>query len=184
MLTLQNNPFVQIQQHALEQSVALSGHSLQAIGRLNQLHLQTIKVSLEETGEHLSALVAAASPTAAADVLSRWFSPGGAKLESWMKHFQTITSETGTELAKDMERQIVGNGSSLQSALEATVLNDPAGTQGTFPWMQPAESSVTGPNSPGHHGNEPKAASRRPRSAGAKQVRRRTARKNASPINV
>ncbi len=184
MPTPENSLFIQIQQQALDQSVAMSGHSLDAIGRFNQLHLQTIKVSLEEAGERLAELVTAGSGLAAADVLSRWFSPGGARLESWMGHFRTITSETGTELAKDMERQIVGNGSSLRSALEATVLNDPAGTQGMFPWMQPAESSVIDPNSPGHHGNEPKAASRRARSIGAKQVRRGTARKKASPINL
>lgn len=183
MFTPQNNPFVLMHQQAIDRAIALSSQSLVAMARLNELQLQTIKVSFEETGEHLADFVQADSALAAGSALARWISPAGAKAQSWFGHFQTIASETGTELAKDMEKQIAGNGSSIQSALEATVLDAPAGTQGLFPWMQPAYSPVTDPKSSEHHGKEPITASRRTRSSGTKQVKCRTTRKTASPIN-
>ncbi|MGH1360137.1 MAG: phasin family protein [Burkholderiaceae bacterium] len=183
MFTPESNPFALIPAQVLDQTLKMSSHSLVAIARLNQLQLQTIKVSFEESGEHLAELVQADSVQAAGDALARWISPGGAKFQSWLGHVQTITSETGTELAKDMEKQIAGNGSSIQSALEATVLEDPAGTQGMFPWMQPANSPVIDSESSGLHGKESITASRRTRSSGTKQVKRRTTRKTASPIN-
>lgn len=118
------------------------------------------------------------------DAISAWFTPAGDKLQAWHGHLEPIANETGTEFAKVLEKQIAGNGISLQAVLEAATVESPAGSQGRFPWMQPAlfdglaqQSSVPRPT-------ETSPASRRPRNSGVSQVKRPANRKKASPINA
>ncbi len=123
-------PLAQLQDSIIEGSMALSRSSVDALDRFSNLQLQTLKVSFEETGEHMSALVSATDPQAARAILEAWFAPGGQKFQSWLEHVQNISTETGTELAKDWEKHFAGNGKSLQAALESAAIKPSAGDQG------------------------------------------------------
>lgn len=147
----------------LEGSLSISRNAIDAAERFSALHWQTLKVSFEETGEHLGALVGAGDPVTATTVLQAWVAPSGDKFQSWLGHVQNILTETGTKLAKDWEKQVAGNGSSLQATLESAAYRPTAGNQGLFPWMLQAVPDEAG-NSSGRSGSDDKAVSGRARS--------------------
>lgn len=178
------NPFIALPAMLLDSSVLLSRASLETVAKLNNLQLQAFKVSFQEAGEQLAQIYKAPDLQTASDALNDWLAPGSAKFESWLGHIHHITAETGTELASVMEKQIAGNGSSLQTALGTAALETPAGSQGTFPGMQPAVSEVTELISSKQKRSETNAASRRTSKSSVQKVRRPTTRELASKIKV
>lgn len=131
-MTSLNNPFrafVPFQQAIVDSAIAASGHSLKGLARLRQLHLQAIKASLEESGDQLAkaaaalesaALTTGARAEAEADEVgfSALMVPLADKTRAYMSHVQTITTETGTDLAKVWEQQVAASGKALQAMVD------------------------------------------------------------------
>lgn len=179
-----DNPLQPLQENLINNSVTLSAQTLEALDRLTNLQLQLLKVTFDETGANLAKVVEAKDATAAGDAINAWFAPAGDKLQAWYGHLETITNETGTEFARVLEKQIAGNGISLQAVLEAATVESTAGSQGKFPWMQPALFDSPAQKSSAPRSIETSPASRRPRNSGVSQVKRPAKRKKASPINA
>lgn len=174
-------PMAQLHEAWIAGTLTLSRHSVEALERFSKLQLQAMKATFEETGEHMSALISAGSPQEANSALHDWIAPSGSKIQSWFDHVQTISTETGTELAKDWEKHFAGDGSSLQAAQETAANDASAGAQGIFPWMQPAEVKQAGKTSSARSSNDSNTVSGRARSKGVKKVKRVATRPNASP---
>tara|TARA_R110002096_G_scaffold65273_1_gene159003 strand:- start:57 stop:611 length:555 start_codon:yes stop_codon:yes gene_type:complete len=174
-------PLAQLHENLIAGTLTISRHSVDAFERFSKLQMQAMKATFEETGERMSALISAANPQEVNTVLHDWIAPSGEKFQSWVDHVQTISTETGTELAKDWEKQFAGDGSSLQAALESAA-NDPmAGAQGFFPWMLPADVKKAETTSSEQSSNDSNAVSGRARSKDVKQVKRTATRPLASP---
>ena len=184
MATPFENPFHLMQQNLISDSLAFSVRAIDTLDRITNLQLQVLKVTFDETGTNLANVVRADGATAATDAVAAWIKPGGEKFQAWCKHLENIAIETGTDLALLMQKQIAGNGSSPVAVLEAATVESPAGSQGVFPWMQPAlfDNPAQKRSARPHGENSP--ASRRPRTSGVNKVKRTANRKKASPINV
>ena len=184
MASQPGNPFQSLHENLIGNTLTLSTHALGALERLTHLQLQVIKVTFDETGDNLAKVVQAADAASASEAVNQWLAPSGDKLCAWFQHLEQIASETGMELARDMEKQIAGNGSSLQAVLEAATVESSVSAQGVFPWMQPASFDGTAQTSSAPRHLETKPASRRPRNSDDSQVKRAGRRKKASPVNV
>ena len=173
-----------LQMNLIDNALTLSAQTINALDRLTNLQLQVLKVTCDETGTNLAKVVGAKDATAASEAISAWFAPTGDKLQALLGHLASINDETGTEIAKVLEKQIAGNGISLQAVLEAATVGSSAGSQGKFPWQQPALFDKPAQKSSARRSIETSPASRRPRNSGVSQVKSPAKRKNASPINA
>lgn len=178
------NPFQLMQENLINDSVAVSAHAIDTLDRFTKLQLQVLKVTFDEAGTNLANVVRAEDATAATDAITAWILPSGEKFQAWCKHLENITTETGTELALLVQKQIAGNGNSPQAVLEAATVESSAGSQGVFPWMQPALFDKPAQKRSAPRPSENSPASRRPRASSVSKVKRAANRKKASPINA
>jgi len=166
-----DNPLFAFQKNLIDNSASLSGQAMDAIHRLTYLQLQTLKVTFDETGSNLFRLFQAEDATAASAAIHDWFEPTNDKFQAWLSHVDSITTETGTKLAELLEKQIAGSGHSVQAVLEAATVESSAGSQGVFPWMQPALFDSPAQIRSEYAPAKLHSASRRPRNSGSKQVK-------------
>ena len=135
--------FLQVHKAAFEtfQTVALK--SVESFEKLAELNIQATKASISESAEQFKALSTAKDPKAFADILSASTQPTADKVTAYAKHVYDIANETGTELAKLLEKQFAEGNKQLNTAIDSLAKNAPAGSEGVITFVK---SAVTAAN--------------------------------------
>ena len=134
--------FVQLQKAAIEvmQTAALT--SIQGLEKLAILNMQAAKASVEETTEAAKAMLEVKDAKSLADMGATSLQPGAEKFAGYAKHVYEIANETGTEIAKLMEKQFSESNKQMYAALDAIAKNAPAGSEGVVTLVKSAMSAA------------------------------------------
>jgi len=127
---------------ALESFQAVAAKSFEAMEKLAELNLAATKSTFEESAEQMQALLAVKDVKAFADLAMGSAQPTADKFAAYAKHVYEITNETGTEIAKLVERQFADSNHQLHSAIDAMAKGAPAGSEGIVSFMKSAVSAA------------------------------------------
>lgn len=125
----------------LMQSLALK--SVQGLEKLTELNIQVAKASLEESTDAMKSLLDAKEPKAVVDYAMASGQPAVEKATAYAKHVYEIANETGTEIAKLLEKQFSEGNKQLHAAIDSMAKNAPAGSEGVVTFVK---SAVTAAN--------------------------------------
>lgn len=135
--------FVAIHRQSLESAQAIAMASFAGMERLTLLNVQAAKASVEESVLKGVSLLETKDVKALADSVSESAQPASDKFTAYAKHVYEITSETGAEIAKVVEKQFSESSRQLTAAIEAMAKNAPAGSEGVVTLVK---SAVTAAN--------------------------------------
>ncbi|HMS78228.1 MAG TPA: TIGR01841 family phasin [Burkholderiaceae bacterium] len=127
---------------ALESFQAVAAKSFEGLEKLAELNLAATKSTLEETAEQFKALLEVKDVKALADFAAGSAQPAADKVTAYSKHVYEITSDTGSEIAKLIEKQFAEGNRQLHAAIDALAKNAPAGSEGVVTFMKSAVSAA------------------------------------------
>lgn len=125
----------------LMQSVAMK--SVQGLEKLTELNIQLAKASLAESTDVFKSLLDAKDGKAIVDYAVGSGQPAVDKATAYAKHVYEIANETGTEIAKLLEKQFSESNKQLHAAIDSMAKNAPAGSEGMVTFVK---SAVTAAN--------------------------------------
>lgn len=134
--------FLQVHKAAFEtfQTVALK--SVESFEKFAELNIQATKASISESTEQFKALSGAKDPKAFAELLTASAQPTADKITAYAKHVYDIANETGTEIAKLLEKQFAEGNKQLNTAIDSLAKNAPAGSEGVITFVKSAVSAA------------------------------------------
>lgn len=127
---------------ALESFQAVAAKSFEGFEKLAELNLAATKTSFEESTEHMKALLEVKDVKALADLAAGSAQPAADKFQAYAKHVYEITSETGTEIARLVEKQLSDGNRQLHAAIDAMAKTAPAGSEGMVTFVKSAVSAA------------------------------------------
>jgi phasin family protein len=127
---------------ALESFQAVAAKSFEALEKLAELNLAATKSTMEESAEQMKALLEVKDVKTLADFAAGSAQPAADKMTAYTKHVYEITSDTGTEIAKLVEKQFADSNRQLHAAIDAMAKNAPAGSEGMVTFMKSAVSAA------------------------------------------
>ncbi|HYF57500.1 MAG TPA: phasin family protein [Burkholderiaceae bacterium] len=127
---------------ALESFQAIAAKSLEGMEKLAELNMAATKSTMEESAVQLRALFEIKDPKQFADLAVGSAQPATDKLTAYAKHVYDITNETGTEVAKLVEKQFADSNRQLHAAIDALAKNAPAGSEGIVTFVKSAVSAA------------------------------------------
>ena len=127
---------------ALESFQALAAKTLEGFEKLAELNLAATKSTMDESAEQLKALLEVKDVKALADFAAGSAQPGADKMTAYAKHVYEITSDTGSEIAKLVEKQFSDVNRQMHSAIESLAKNAPAGSEGVVTFMKSAVAAA------------------------------------------
>ncbi len=134
--------FLQIQKAALEifQSATLT--SIEGIEKLAALNVQAARASIDESTDALKSMSEVKDAKQFADLATSSVQPATDKVTAYYKHVYEIANETGSELAKLVEKQFADGNRQLYAAIDALAKNAPVGTEGVVTLVKQAVSAA------------------------------------------
>lgn len=127
---------------ALEAFQAISAKSFAGLEKLAELNLAASRTTFEEAAEQFKALLEVKDAKGFADFAASSAQPAADKMTAYAKHVYEITSDTGNEIAKLVEKQLTEGNRQLHSAIDAVAKNSPAGSEGMVTFMKSAVSAA------------------------------------------
>jgi len=127
---------------ALESFQAVAAKSFEGFEKLAELNLAAAKTSFEESAEQLKAMMEVKDVKALADLAVSSGQPATDKIGAYAKHMYEITNETGSEIAKLMEKQFADSNRQLHAAIDAMAKSAPAGSEGMVTFVKSAVSAA------------------------------------------
>jgi phasin family protein len=127
---------------ALESFQAMAAKSFAGLEKLAELNMAATKTSFEESAEQFKALLEVKDAKAFADFAASSAQPAADKMTAYTKHVYEITSDTGNEIAKLIEKQLTDGNRQLHTAIDALAKNAPAGSEGVVTFMKSAVSAA------------------------------------------
>ena len=127
---------------ALESFQAVAARSFEGLEKLAELNLAATRSTMEESAEQLKALLEVKDVKAFADMAAGSAQPAAEKMTAYAKHVYEITTDTGAEIAKLLEKQLADGNRQLHAAIDAMAKNAPAGSEGVVTFMKSAVSAA------------------------------------------
>jgi len=127
---------------ALESFQAVATKSFQGFEKLAELNLAAARSSMEESTEQLKALFDVKDVKSLADIAVGSGQPVADKMSAYAKHVYEISNETGTEIAKLVEKQFADSNRQLHAAIDALAKSAPAGSEGMVTFVKSAVSAA------------------------------------------
>ena len=127
---------------ALESFQAVAAKSFQGFEKLAELNLAAARSSMEESTEQLKALFDVKDVKSLADIAVGSGQPAADKMSAYAKHVYEISNETGTEIAKLVEKQFADSNRQLHAAIDALAKSAPAGSEGMVTFVKSAVSAA------------------------------------------
>jgi phasin family protein len=134
----------QLQKSTFDTFQAVALKSFEGFEKLAELNLQAVKASVAESNEQLKTVLAVKDVKALSDLAAVNAQPNTEKATAYAKHVYEIANDTGTEIAKLIEKQFAESNKQLSAAIEALTKNAPAGSEGVVTFVK---SAVTAANS-------------------------------------
>jgi phasin family protein len=133
----------QLQKSTFDTFQAVALKSFEGFEKLAELNLQAVKASVAESNEQLKTVLAVKDVKALSDLAAVNAQPSTEKATAYAKHVYEIANDTGTEIAKLIEKQFAESNKQLSAAIEALTKNAPAGSEGVVTFVK---SAVTAAN--------------------------------------
>ncbi len=116
--------------------------SMAGFERFASLNLQAARTSFEESAEMMKSMFEVKDVKALSEITATSMQPTADKMSSYAKHCYEIASETGTELARLVEKQMADGNKQLFAALDSMARNAPAGSEGVVTLVKSAVSAA------------------------------------------
>jgi phasin family protein len=126
----------------LEAFQAVAVKSLEGFEKLAELNMAATKSTMEESAEQLKAMFEVKDVKALADMAVGSAQPASDKMTAYAKHVYEITNETGTEIAKLVEKQFADSNRQIHAAIDALAKTAPAGSEGIVTFVKQAVSAA------------------------------------------
>jgi len=110
--------------------------TLEGFRKLTELNLQTARAALEASSEQIRALLAAHDVQTLTELASSYAKPQPDAFKAYAQAVYAISSQTGTELAKMVEKQIDESQRQLYATVEELASKAPAGTEGAVSFIK------------------------------------------------
>ena len=127
---------------ALESFQAVAAKSFQGFEKLAELNLAAARSTMEESTEQFKALFDVKDVKSLADIAVGSGQPAADKMTAYAKHVYEISNETGTEIAKLVEKQFADSNRQLHAAIDALAKSAPAGSEGMVTFVKSAVSAA------------------------------------------
>lgn len=134
--------FVAMIKATFESIEAVAAKSFEGFEKLASLNLAATRSTLEESTGQMKALFEIKDMKAMADAAVHTAQPAADKLSAYAKHVYEISSETGAEIVKLMERHVADGNRQLHAAIDAMAKSAPAGSEGVVTFVKSAVSAA------------------------------------------
>jgi phasin family protein len=126
----------------LEAFQAVAVKSLEGFEKLAELNMAATRTSMEESADHMKAMLEVKDVKALADMAAGSAQPATDKFAAYAKHVYEISNETGSEIAKLVEKQFADSNRQLHAAIDALAKSAPAGSEGIVTFVKQAVSAA------------------------------------------
>ncbi len=134
--------FVEIQKAALETFQAVALKSVEGFEKLAELNIQAIKATLSESSDHIKSALNIRDAKSLGDLAGLGLQPAVDKLGAYARHVYEIGTETGSEIAKILEKQFADGNKQFTAAIDELGKNAPAGSEGVVTMVKSAVSAA------------------------------------------
>jgi phasin family protein len=122
------------QAEAFKASNTVAGTAFEGAKRLLELNVQAARAGMEESNAQLKALMAAKDVKALNEMLTDLFTqfskPDSSKALAYVKQVYDISTATGSEVGKLIEKQVSNSQKQLLEAVDTLARSAPAGSEG------------------------------------------------------
>lgn len=118
----------QMQREALEATSAAAAKTLEGFQKLAALNMQTARTALEQSAEQINALLSARDAKTLTDLVTSMARLSPEQFTAYANAVYTISSETGSEVAALVQKQIQESNAQLSAAVESLAKGAPAGS--------------------------------------------------------
>lgn len=119
--------FEKMQREAIDASSAAAAKTLEGFQKLAALNMQTARTALEQSTEQIEALLSARDAKTLADLVTSMAKLSPEQFSAYAKAVYAISSETGTDIASMVQKQIADSNAKLAAAVESLAKTAPAG---------------------------------------------------------
>lgn len=133
---------VALHKAALESFQAVAAKSFEGLEKLAELNLAATRSTMEESALQMKALLAVKDVKALTDFAAGSAQPTADKVSAYAKHVYEISSDTGSEIAKLIERNLAEQNRQLHATIDALAKNAPAGSEGMVTFMKSAVAAA------------------------------------------
>jgi phasin family protein len=122
--------FTRLQQEALAASSAAAARTLEAFGKLAELNMKTARTALEQSSEQIAALMQAKDTGSLSDLVTSLAKLSSDQFAAYARAIYSISSETGTDVADLVRKQIAQSNAQLAAAVESLAKAAPGSPTG------------------------------------------------------
>jgi phasin family protein len=127
---------------AFESMEAVAAKSFEGFEKLASLNLAATRSTLEESTGQIKAMLDVKDMKAMADTAVGSAQPMADKMTAYAKHVYEISSETGAEIVKLLEKHVADGNRQLHAAIDAMAKSAPAGSEGVVTFVKSAVSAA------------------------------------------
>lgn len=116
-----------MQREALEASSAAAAKTLEGFQKLAALNMRTARTALEQSAEQINALMSARDAKTLTDLVTSMAKLSPEQFTAYANAVYAISSETGSDVAALVQKQIQESNAQLSAAVESLAKGAPAG---------------------------------------------------------
>jgi phasin family protein len=134
---------MKLQADAFKASSEAANKTLEGFRKLAELNMQTAQAALEQSSEQVKALLAVKDAKTLTELVTSFAKPSPEKFTAYAKAVYAISSETGSDLAAMIEKQVAASNQQLAAAIEAMAKNAPPGAEGAVNFIKQAMGAAS-----------------------------------------
>ena len=138
-----NDQILQANKAAFDHYQAVTLASLEGLGKLANLNIQTARASIEDSLGKVQQLMSAKDPKALAD-LATLAKPAAEKAGHYAQQAYGIATDTGSEIAELVNKQVSDTRKKVDETINGLVANAPAGSEPMVAFFRQAISAAHG----------------------------------------
>ncbi len=127
----------------VESMQALAAKSMAGLERLAELQMAAAKSTFEDASEQMKALFSIKDIKELTEMAATSAQPAADKVTAYAQHVYAIATETGSEIAKIVEKHLADGNQQLHSAIDAMAKTAPAGTEGMVAMVKQAVTAAS-----------------------------------------
>lgn len=127
----------------VESMQALAAKSMAGLEKLAELQMAAAKSTFEDASEQMKALFSVKDIKEFTDIANTAAQPAADKVNAYAQHVYAIATETGSEVAKIVEKHLAEGNHQLHSAIDAMAKTAPAGTEGMVAIVKQAAAAAS-----------------------------------------
>lgn len=134
--------FVSLHKASVDMMHSATVASMGGFEKMATLNMQAARASFEESTEIIKSLLEIKDVKSLSELTATSLQPASDKVSAYTKHVYEIASETGSELARLVEKQMADGSKQLYAALDSVARNAPAGSEGVVTLVKSAVSAA------------------------------------------